>query len=126
MSNSETTIDTGRRKQARSSPTRAMAKPDAATEGTAKGPRTDSSARAGRTAAAAVPGHAAASGQDGAVQWQRMVAEAAYFRAERRGFVGGSPEQDWFEAEFELRRALGDTGARKEDTNGSVDGAEVM
>jgi hypothetical protein len=34
-----------------------------------------------------------------------MVAEAAYFRAERRGFVGGSPEQDWFEAEIELRRA---------------------
>ena len=41
-------------------------------------------------------------------EWQRRVAEAAYFRAERRGFVGGTPEQDWFEAEEELRR-LGDS-----------------
>ncbi|MBI1395914.1 MAG: DUF2934 domain-containing protein [Betaproteobacteria bacterium] len=32
-----------------------------------------------------------------------MVAEAAYFRAERRGFLGGSPEEDWFAAEAELR-----------------------
>jgi len=41
-------------------------------------------------------------------EWERRVAEAAYFRAERRGFVGGSAEQDWFEAERELR-ALGTT-----------------
>jgi hypothetical protein len=34
------------------------------------------------------------------------VAEAAYLRAERRGFIGGSPEQDWLEAEQELRRRL--------------------
>jgi hypothetical protein len=32
----------------------------------------------------------------------RRVREAAYFRAERRGFVGGSPEQDWMEAEHEI------------------------
>jgi hypothetical protein len=37
-----------------------------------------------------------------------MVALAAYLRAERRGFIGGSPEQDWLEAEAELRRTLGD------------------
>lgn len=36
-------------------------------------------------------------------EWERRVAEAAYFLAERRGFKGGSPEQDWFEAERELR-----------------------
>ncbi|HZP85248.1 MAG TPA: DUF2934 domain-containing protein [Burkholderiales bacterium] len=46
--------------------------------------------------------------QDGAVvnaeSWQRMVAEAAYFRAERRGFANGTPEQDWLEAEEEVRR----------------------
>jgi hypothetical protein len=35
-----------------------------------------------------------------------MVAEAAYYRAERRGFRDGSPEQDWFEAEEEIRRSL--------------------
>lgn len=47
--------------------------------------------------------------QDGAVvdteQWHRRVAEAAYYRAERRGFMNGSPEQDWLEAEEELRRS---------------------
>jgi hypothetical protein len=39
-------------------------------------------------------------------QWRVMVAEAAYYRAERRGFRDGSPEQDWFEAEEEIRRSL--------------------
>lgn len=39
-------------------------------------------------------------------QWRVMVAEAAYYRAQRRGFDGGSPEQDWFEAEEEIRRSL--------------------
>jgi len=39
-------------------------------------------------------------------QWQQLVATAAYLRAEARGFAGGSPEQDWFEAEAELRAAL--------------------
>lgn len=28
----------------------------------------------------------------------RRIAEAAYYLAEKRGFQGGSPEQDWFEA----------------------------
>lgn len=36
----------------------------------------------------------------------RMIAEAAYFRAERRGFVGGDPVQDWLEAEAEIDRML--------------------
>jgi hypothetical protein len=33
---------------------------------------------------------------------QRRLAEAAYYRAERRGFVPGCEEQDWLEAEKEL------------------------
>jgi len=32
------------------------------------------------------------------------VAEAAYYLAERRGFVGGSPEGDWAAAEAEIDR----------------------
>ena len=44
-------------------------------------------------------------------QWRQRVAEAAYFRAERRGFTGGSPEQDWYEAEDELRRGPNETRA---------------
>ena len=35
-----------------------------------------------------------------------LIAIAAYLRAERRGFQGGSPEQDWLEAEAEVDRAL--------------------
>jgi hypothetical protein len=38
--------------------------------------------------------------------WQEMVATAAYLRAEARGFEGGSAEDDWYEAETELRGQL--------------------
>lgn len=31
-----------------------------------------------------------------------MIARAAYFRAERRGFIEGSELQDWLEAESEI------------------------
>ena len=33
---------------------------------------------------------------------RRLIAEAAYLRAERRGFVDGTPDQDWLEAELEV------------------------
>jgi len=33
-----------------------------------------------------------------------MIAEAAYFRAERRGFYGGCPLEDWFAAEGDIDR----------------------
>jgi hypothetical protein len=36
----------------------------------------------------------------------RMIAEAAYYKAERRGFVGGDPLQDWLDAEAEIDRIL--------------------
>ncbi len=35
-------------------------------------------------------------------QRYQMIAEAAYFRAEKRGFVGGDAAQDWREAEEEI------------------------
>lgn len=35
-----------------------------------------------------------------------MIAEAAYFRAERRGFAPGAEVQDWLEAEAEIERLL--------------------
>lgn len=38
---------------------------------------------------------------------QRLVAEAAYFRAQRRGFAPGYELQDWVEAEAEVRRLIG-------------------
>ena len=36
----------------------------------------------------------------------RLIAECAYLRAERRGFAGGSSEQDWLEAEMEIDQLL--------------------
>ncbi len=33
----------------------------------------------------------------------RRIAEAAYYRAERRGFVPGGDHEDWLEAEKEIQ-----------------------
>jgi hypothetical protein len=41
-----------------------------------------------------------------ATERQRLIAEAAYFRAERRGFAPGYEETDWLEAEKELDMAV--------------------
>ena len=35
-----------------------------------------------------------------------MIAEAAYFRAERRAFEAGHALEDWLSAEQEVRRIL--------------------
>ena len=37
---------------------------------------------------------------------QKMIAEAAYYLAEHRGFLGGDPRQDWLKAEAEIERRL--------------------
>ena len=37
---------------------------------------------------------------------RRMIAESAYYRAERRGFRSGGEEQDWLEAEAEVDQML--------------------
>lgn len=42
-------------------------------------------------------------------EWQQMVATAAYLRAEARGFIGGSAEQDWLAAEADLMAKFGGT-----------------
>jgi hypothetical protein len=44
---------------------------------------------------------------------QRMIAEAAYYLAERRGFSGGDPRQDWLDAEASIDAMLIDQKARK-------------
>lgn len=36
----------------------------------------------------------------------RMICEAAYYIAERRGFAGGNPEADWLEAETQVQSYL--------------------
>lgn len=37
-------------------------------------------------------------------QRHQMIAEAAYYLAEHRGFQGGSPVDDWLKAEGEISR----------------------
>lgn len=39
-------------------------------------------------------------------EWHDMVATAAYFLAESRGFENGSAQDDWFQAEARLREQL--------------------
>jgi hypothetical protein len=41
-------------------------------------------------------------------QRRAMIAQAAYYRAERRGFAPGAELQDWLAAEAEIDRALGE------------------
>ena len=42
----------------------------------------------------------------------RLIAEAAYFRAESRGFVPGSELQDWLAAEIEVDELLAESHPR--------------
>lgn len=39
---------------------------------------------------------------------RRLIAEAAYFRAEQRGFVPGNEVEDWLAAEMEIDALLDD------------------
>jgi hypothetical protein len=41
-----------------------------------------------------------------AEELREMIAEAAYYRAERRGFNGGFELEDWLEAEAEVKLRL--------------------
>jgi chromosome segregation ATPase len=43
----------------------------------------------------------------GSGERDKMIAEAAYFRAEQRGFNGGDPLADWVQAEAEIDARLG-------------------
>jgi len=44
---------------------------------------------------------------------QNMIALAAYYRAEQRGFLEGDPVADWLEAEAEIEQLI-QTGAEPE------------
>lgn len=48
----------------------------------------------------------------------QMISEAAYFRAEKRGFTGGSIEEDWIAAEAEIGKLLqaSETGEQRAST----------
>ena len=42
-----------------------------------------------------------------------MIAEAAYYHAEQRGFVPGEEMQDWLLAEAEIEQLLASNGAQR-------------
>ncbi len=42
-----------------------------------------------------------------------MIAEAAYFKAEKRGFAGGDPVEDWLSAESEVNALLANNPAQQ-------------
>lgn len=42
-------------------------------------------------------------------QRRAWIAEAAYYIAERRGFSGGSPDEDWHQAETAIEQMLAST-----------------
>jgi hypothetical protein len=39
-------------------------------------------------------------------EWHRMISEAAYFLAEKRGFEPGLALSDWLEAELQVKEVL--------------------
>jgi predicted nucleic acid-binding Zn-ribbon protein len=43
-------------------------------------------------------------------QRRQMIAEAAYYRAKARGFLGGDPSADWLAAESDIDRQLNGHG----------------
>lgn len=45
-------------------------------------------------------------------QRRQLIADAAHFRAERRGFNGGDPLNDWLEAETEVDARLHRTSGK--------------
>lgn len=53
-----------------------------------------------------LPGEAREIREPSAEEIYRMIAEAAYYRAEKRGFTPGLEDEDWREAEREVHRQL--------------------
>jgi hypothetical protein len=44
-----------------------------------------------------------------AIPREQLISEAAYYKAEQRGFQPGSEMADWFEAEADVARMLGES-----------------
>lgn len=55
-----------------------------------------------------------AGGEISAEERYRMIAEAAYYRAVKRGFVGGDTVNDWLEAQAEVDAELASTRRQAE------------
>lgn len=101
-------LEKERRKPARRGAPKASPKPATATAETRPAAPAAPKAIAARPAAPVAAPIAAAAPRNAvsAAERQRMVAEAAYYRATRRGFGPGDPVRDWVEAEAEIDAKL--------------------
>ncbi len=87
-----------------------------ATSTTAARPRTRNRPAAPESAAASTTERRPAASATAAVPADlrhRWIAEAAYYRAQQRGFRNGSPEQDWAAAEADIDRMLAEGGSQR-------------
>ncbi len=85
----------------KSAASKAAAKKTAAAKTPARAPHTGAADPAGKERRRPLPGT-----MPPEARW-RMIAEAAYLRAEKRGWVGGDPVEDWLHAEHEVDALLG-------------------
>lgn len=67
--------------------------------------KNNSATRQGRRSAAREPGKRVA------IPREQLISEAAYYKAEQRGFQPGNEMADWFEAEADVDRMLGSSSA---------------
>lgn len=77
-----------------------------------------SAAKPGRKTASkarktAKPRRSAAKAAVSAEERERMIAEAAYFKAEHRGFAGDTREEDWHQAAAEIDEMLAPRRGKK-------------
>lgn len=67
---------------------------------------TPKASSAGTSAPAKTPTRADASVQLSRAELEKLISEAAYYRAKQRGFQPGHELEDWIQAEAEVMRRL--------------------
>ena len=66
---------------------------------------------AGKTKTGEQPQQASQASDAAAIPREQLISEAAYYKAEQRGFQPGNEMADWFEAETDVDRMLGNVSA---------------
>jgi hypothetical protein len=98
-------LDKGKKRTRKKAPP-AAAPMEAAAPAQPSAPKPAASPVVARPPAAETSRSALRPGSITSEQRRHMIAEAAYFRAQRRGFRGGDPDRDWIEAEVEIDALL--------------------
>ncbi len=66
---------------------------------------------AGKTKTGEQPQQASQASDAAAIPREQLISEAAYYKAEQRGFQPGNEMADWFDAEADVERMLGNSSA---------------